>query len=293
MKIKESLGERIFYVVNNILMAVLVLITVYPVLYVIFASMSDSNQLMRTSGFLWHPVGFSLEAYKGVFDNPMISRGYINTIIYIALGLTVSMLITIPGAFALSRNRIALKKTVWKLVVFTMYFSGGIIPYFILVKGIGIYNNILAAVLPMAFTPMNLIILRAAFDGLPVSFEEAVEIDGGSDLEKLWYVAIPLSMPTIAVILLFYAVSMWNSWFIHSFLLKDRELYPLQLVLREILISESADDMMIDTGIGERAALFESIKYATIVVSTLPIMCVYPFLQKYFVKGVMTGGVKE
>ena len=274
-------------------MLLMICVTVYPVLYVIFASFSDSNRLMRHSGFLLHPVGTSLAAYKGVFENPMIISGYVNTIFYVALGLAISMIITVMGAYVLSRNRIVLKSLVWKLIVFTMYFSGGIVPYYILVKNIGIYNNIWAAVLPMVFTPMNLIIMRSALDNLPVSFEEAVEVDGGNDIVKLVSVIIPLSMPTISVMLLFYAVSMWNTWFIPSLLLKDRELYPLQLVLREILISESADDMMIDTGIGERAALFESIKYATIVVSTVPLLCIDPFLQKYFVKGMMTGGVKE
>ena len=274
-------------------MLLMICVTVYPVLYVIFASFSDSNRLMRHSGFLLHPVGTSLAAYKSVFENPMIISGYVNTIFYVALGLAISMIITVMGAYVLSRNRIVLKSLVWKLIVFTMYFSGGIVPYYILVKNIGIYNNIWAAVLPMVFTPMNLIIMRSALDNLPVSFEEAVEVDGGNDIVKLVSVIIPLSMPTISVVLLFYAVSMWNTWFIPSLLLKDRELYPLQLVLREILISESADDMMIDTGIGERAALFESIKYATIVVSTVPLLCIYPFLQKYFVKGMMTGGVKE
>lgn len=292
MKIKTSLGERIFNVINNIFMLLMILVTLYPVLYVLFASFSDSNKLMRHSGFLLKPVGFSVAAYKGVFENPMILSGYMNTIIYVVLGLAISMLITVLGAYALSRNRIILKSFIWKMIVFTMYFSGGIVPYYILVKGIGLYNNIWAAVLPMVFTPMNLIIMRSALEALPQSFEEAVEVDGGSDIVKLWYVVIPLSLPTISVILLFYAVAMWNNWFMPSILLKDRELYPLQLVLREILIAQSADDMMIDTGVGERAALFESIKYATIVVSTIPILCVYPFLQKYFVKGVMTGGVK-
>ena len=292
MKIKTSLGERIFNVINNIFMLLMILVTLYPVLYVLFASFSDSNKLMRHSGFLLKPVGFSLAAYKGVFENPMILSGYMNTIIYVVLGLAISMIITVLGAYALSRNRIILKSFIWKMIVFTMYFSGGIVPYYILVKGIGLYNNIWAAVLPMVFTPMNLIIMRSALEALPQSSEEAVEVDGGSDIVKLWYVVIPLSLPTISVILLFYAVAMWNNWFMPSILLKDRELYPLQLVLREILIAQSADDMMIDTGVGERAALFESIKYATIVVSTIPILCVYPFLQKYFVKGVMTGGVK-
>ncbi len=293
MKIKKSRGECIFDILNNLFMLLMICVTVYPVLYVIFASFSDSNRLMRHSGFLLHPVGTSLAAYKGVFENPMIISGYVNTIFYVALGLAISMIITVMGAYVLSRNRIVLKSLVWKLIVFTMYFSGGIVPYYILVKNIGIYNNIWAAVLPMVFTPMNLIIMRSALDNLPMSFEEAVEVDGGNDIVKLVSVIIPLSMPTISVVLLFYAVSMWNTWFIPSLLLKDRELYPLQLVLREILISESADDMMIDTGIGERAALFESIKYATIVVSTVPLLCIYPFLQKYFVKGMMTGGVKE
>ncbi len=292
MKIKMSIPERIFHIINHIFMFLMILITLYPFMYVVFASLSDSNMLMRHGGFLLAPTGFSTAAYKGVFENPLILTGYINAILYVVLGLVISMVITILGAYVLSRNRIVLRTFMWKAIVFTMYFSGGIIPYYILVKGIGLYNNIWAAVLPMVFTPMNLIILRSSLEALPVSLEEAAEIDGAGDIIKLVRIIIPLSMPTISVILLFYAVAMWNTWFIPSILLKDRELYPLQLVLREILISKSADDMMIDTGIGERAALFESIKYATIVVSTIPILCVYPFLQKYFVKGVMIGGVK-
>ena len=293
MKKKKINGGQIFDIVNYIFMLLVIFITLYPVIYVVFASLSDSNKLMRHSGFLFFPVGFSVGAYKGVFENPLIVSGYINTIIYVLMGLAISMTITIFAAYALSRNRIKLKSFVWKMIVITMYFSGGIVPYYLLLKGIGLYNNIWAAVLPTVFAPLNLIIMRSSFENIPVSLEEACEIDGGNECTKLFRVVLPLSMPTISVILLYYAVAMWNNWFMPSLLLRERELYPLQLILREILITKSADDMMIDTGIGERAALYESIKYATIVVSTIPILCVYPFLQKYFVKGVMIGGVKE
>lgn len=292
MRIKTSIGEFIFNIINHIFMFLMILITLYPVMYVVFASLSDSNMLMRHKGFLYAPTGFSVEAYKGVIENPMIFTGYRNTIFYVIAGVAISMVITVLAAYVLSRNRIVLKKAVWKMMVFKMYFGGGLIPTFLLLRSIGVFDNIWAVLLPSAYSTMNLIIVRTAIESMPASFEEAADIDGAGHLVKLVHIVIPLIMPTIAVITLYYTVSMWNNWFMPSVLLKNRELYPLQLVLREILITKSADDMMIDSGAGERAALFESIKYATIVVSTIPILCVYPFLQKYFVKGVMVGGVK-
>ena len=292
MKIKKSTGERIFDVINICLMFVVMLVTLYPVLYVVFASFSDSNLLIRARGLLLYPQGFSLEAYVQVFKNPMIIQGYLNTLIYVVLGVLISMVLTVLGAYALSRSRFMLSGAVMKMIVFTMYFGGGLIPFYILMRDIGVYDNLWAVVLPSAVSAMNLIIMRSAFEAVPISLEEAAIIDGGGHMTILMRIILPLSLPVLSVILLYYAVAMWNSWFMPSILIRRRELYPLQIVLREILIEKSADDMMLETGVADRASVFESIKYATIVVSTLPIMCVYPFLQKYFVKGAMIGAVK-
>lgn len=290
--IKVSRGEQIFNIANIIFMFVMMIVTLYPVLYVVFASFSDSNLLLRNQGLLLYPKGFNFEAYLQVFKNPMIVRGYLNTIVYVIVGVSLSMAVTTMGAYCLSRNRFLLSKAIMKMIVFTMYFGGGIIPFYILMQTIGVYDNLWAAVLPGVVSTMNLIIVRSAFEAVPQSLEEAAVIDGAGHMTTFCRIVLPLNVPILSVVLLYYAVAMWNSWFTPSILIRTRELYPLQVILREILIEKSADDMMLQTAVGDRASAFESIKYATIVVATLPIMCIYPFMQKYFVKGTMVGAVK-
>lgn len=293
-KIKDSAGERIFQYVNILFMVFMIVVTFYPFWYVIVSSFSDSRMLVRFTGFLLTPQGFSLEAYKMVFRNPNIVSGYINTAIIVVAGTTLNIIMTSLGAYVLSRKEISWTRPVMLLIVFTMFFSGGLIPVFLLVNNwLNLGNTLLAVIVPGMISTWNLIIMRTSFGSIPESLIESARIDGANDFVNLFRIVIPLSLPVIAVMVLFYGVGHWNSWFNAMVYLRDRNLYPLQLILREILIQNDTRFMAgggIDVEDVEGVA--ESIKYATIVVATVPILTVYPFLQKYFVKGVMIGSIK-
>lgn len=288
-------GEVCFSIVNAIIMIFMIVVCLYPLLYVLFASFSDSSRLMSYRGLLYKPLGFNVEAYLKVFKNPNILTGYKNTIIYVVCHTALALVMTTMGAFVLSRRQFMIKNLMMGMIAFTMVFGGGLIPTFIMYKAIGLYDNRLSIIIPGCISAYNLIVMRTSFAAIPASLEESVRVDGGNDLHVLFYIVIPLSKAIIAVMVLFYGVNMWNSWFQASIYLKNRSYYPLQLFLREILISNSTDSMMTSAGsssASDRESIAESIKYATIVVSTVPILCVYPFLQKYFVSGVMIGAIK-
>lgn len=290
--IKVSKGEKIFNVFNIIFMIVLMIITVYPLLHVLFASVSDSNQLLAHRGLLLKPIGFNLQAYKMVFKNPMIVRGYFNTIFVVVVGVTLNIIMTSLAAYVLSRKDVLWKSTMMFFIVFTMFFSGGLIPFYFTVKSLHIDNSYLALILPVAINTFNLIIMRTSFAAIPDSLEESAKLDGASHFTILFRIILPLSLPIVAVMVLYYSVAHWNAWFNAMIFIQDRELFPLQLILREILIQNDTSNMSTGVGVGDQEAIGESIKYACIVVATLPILCVYPFLQKYFVKGALVGAVK-
>ena len=290
---KMTWGEIVFHIINYIIMLLLITICLYPILYVVFASLSDPIELMGSSGLLWKPLGLSWDAYREVFRNPNIFIGYRNTIFYVLAGTAFSLLLTVFGAFVLSRQEFYFKKPLNLFIVFTMFFNGGLIPTFLLVKGVGLYNNPLVLILPTAINTWNLMVMRTSFAGIPQSLEESAHLDGANDLQVLFKIILPLSKSIITVIILFYGVGIWNAWFNASIYLKDRDLYPLQLFLREVLIYSNTDSMMEGAGSStDRVGIAETIKYAMIIVSTLPILLSYPFLQKYFVSGVMVGAVK-
>ncbi|GJM81990.1 sugar ABC transporter permease [Paenibacillus sp. HMSSN-139] len=290
----ESSGwlDHLFNAINYTLLILLVAATLYPLLYVLFASLSDSAQLLAHKGFLWKPVGFSLAAYESVLANPGIGIGFRNTLFIVVFGVTVNLFMTALGAYVLSRKNVMWNKVFMFLIVFTMFFGGGLIPMYLVVKGVGLLDSLWSTIIPFAISTFNLIIMRTSFMGIPDSLEESAKIDGANHFTILFRIIIPLSMPVIAVMILYYAVDKWNGWFYASVFIKSRELFPLQLVLREILISNSTDSMSIGASAGDRFQIGETIKYATIIVATFPIMCVYPFLQRYFVKGVMVGSLK-
>lgn len=293
MAIKESAGRRVFNAVNIAIMILLIIVTAYPVFYVIVASLSDSNELMRNTGILLKPLGLNFNAYKAVAHNPNILRGYKNTLIILALGVSLNMAVTSLTAYALSRKNLLFGNAITMFMVFTMFFGGGLIPTYLLINNLGIMNTYWAVVLPGTMSTYNFIIMRTGFAAVPDSMEEAARIDGANHFVILTRVFIPLVKSTMAVILLYYAVGHWNSWFSAMiYMQKARELQPLQLVLRGILIANDTSAMSGGGVSADQEAIGESIKYAVIVVSTLPILVVYPFLQKYFVKGVMIGAVK-
>ncbi len=293
MKIRQTRGELAFSVINTGLMLGLIVVTLYPLLYVAFASVSDPATLMTTRGLLLGPVGFTLEAYARVFDNPMISIGYRNTLFYVIGGTALNLLMTMLGAYALSRRNLLFRRPLTLLIVFTMFFSGGLIPTFLLVgRTLNLMDTPWALILPGAIQTINLIIMRTAFEGIPYELEEAARVDGANDFIILFRIIVPLSTPVIAVMILFYAVGHWNAFFSAMVYLRTRDLYPLQLILREILISNSTDAMTTGVSSGDVMPIGETIKYATIIVATVPILLIYPFLQRYFVKGVMIGAIK-
>jgi putative aldouronate transport system permease protein len=290
---KGTLSERIFDVVNSTAMVVLMLCTLYPFYYVLVASISDSNQLITHSGLLFFPLGFNWNAFRAVIDNPNIGSGYLNTIIILVLGTVLNLLLTTIGAYSLSR-KFALRKFFMVSIVFTMYFSGGLIPTYLLINNfLHMGNSFLALTIPVAVSTWNLIIMRTSMEAIPESLIESARIDGAGEFRILAQIVVPLSMPVIAVMVLYYGVAHWNAWFNAMLFMRDRGLFPLQLILREILVMNSTESMMTETSVADQQAIGLSIKYATIMVATVPILLVYPFLQKYFVKGVMVGAVKE
>jgi putative aldouronate transport system permease protein len=292
---KKSFGSLLFDMVNVMLMCLLIIITAYPFIYVIFASFSDSNMLVSHTGLLFQPLGLQIDAYKMVFSNPNILSGYGNTLLIVIGGTAINLMFTSLGAYALSRKGLMLIRPLTIAIVFTMFFSGGLIPVYLLVyNGLNLGNTLWALILPTAISTFNLIVMRTSFAAVPDSLIESGRIDGAGEFTILLKIVLPLSMPVIAVMILYYGVAHWNSWFSAMIYLRDRELYPLQLILREILIQNSVDSMTSAAGgSDDKYSIGESIKYATIVIATVPILLVYPFLQKYFAKGVMVGAIKE
>ncbi|WJH35785.1 carbohydrate ABC transporter permease [Paenibacillus sp. CC-CFT747] len=292
MTTRYGAGDRIFTILVHTVLILLVIVTLYPLLYVIFASLSDAGQLISHKGLLMKPLGFSLDAYKSVFDNPAILKGYRNTLFILVCGVTLNLLVTSLGAYVLSRKNVLWNKVFIFVIVLTMFFSGGLIPLYLVVKGVGLIDSLWATIIPFTVNTFNLIIMRTAFQAVPESLEESAKMDGANHFTILFKIIIPLSMPVIAVMILYYSVEKWNGWFYASIFLKDRELFPLQLILREILIANNTDTMSSGAAAAEQFQIGETIKYATIMVASVPILVLYPFVQKYFVKGVMIGAVK-
>ncbi|MDF2935244.1 MAG: sugar transporter permease [Paenibacillaceae bacterium] len=290
---ERSIGESVFQLFNILFMMVMVVITLYPFFYVVVSSLSDSHRLISHSGLLLLPKGFTFGAYERVFQNPNVLTGYRNTLLIVVLGTLLNLFMTSLGAYVLSRKGVRWAKYITLLIVFTMFFSGGLIPMYLLVNNwLHLGNTLLALIIPGVISTWNLIILRTSFEAIPENLIESARIDGANDITILFRVVIPLSMSVMAVMILFYGVAHWNAWFGAMIYLRDRSLFPLQLILREILIQNSTMGMASDASAMDAEAVGESIKYATIVVATLPILVVYPFLQKYFVKGVMIGSIK-
>ncbi|NSW89261.1 MAG: carbohydrate ABC transporter permease [Firmicutes bacterium] len=273
-------------------MIMVMLVTLYPVMHITFASLSKPVLVVQHSGLLLYPKGFNFDAYISVFKNPMITLGFSNTLIYVIFGTIVNLILTSLGAYALSRKDLYWKNIIMLIIVFTMFFSGGLIPFYLTVTHLGLLNKRLALIIPSAINTTNLIIMRTSFKTIPDGIEESATMDGANDFTILFRIVLPLSLPVVAVMTLFYSVSHWNSWFNAMIFLRNRALYPLQLILREILILNSTESMVTDISATEKEPVSETIKYATIMVSIVPIMMIYPFLQKYFVKGIMIGALK-
>lgn len=292
-KIQRSNGARAFDAVNIIILCLLSLICIYPVWYVLAASFSDSNLLMQHTGLMLKPQGLSLAAYKAVLNNPMILSGYLNTLKILTLGLITNIIMTSLGAYFLSRKNVMWKKPVMMFVTVTMFISGGMIPFYQTLQDYHLTDTHLGLILPFMISTYNMIILRTSFESIPETLCEAARIDGAGHYRILFSIILPLSKAMLAVMVLYYGVGIWNGWFWGSTILSDRSMYPLQVVLREILMANDVSSMTAGVSSGDVEAVGATIRYATIIVATAPILCVYPFLQKYFAKGVMIGAVKE
>lgn len=287
---KLSIGDRIFYAIDYMFIALVICITLYPFVYIL--SCSISNPAAVAVGKVWLlPKGITFDAYRRVIEDRLVWISYKNTLWYVSVGTTINMLLTTITAYPLSRKRFSGRNPIMMFISFTMFFSGGMVPTYLLVKNLGLINSRWAIVIPVAISTWNLIIMRTFFEGIPESLYEAATIDGCNDIGILLKIYLSLSKPVMAVMVLFYAVSHWNSYFNAMLYLNKEELYPLQMLLRKILIQYEQSDLMADVMEG-RDAVGQTIRYATIIISSLPIISVYPFLQKYFVKGVMIGAIK-
>ena len=286
----RSVSAKVFEAVVHIVMICVVLLTLLPVIHVISISFSSAAAISRGDVGLW-PVEFSVSAYTAIFKSGNVPRSFLNSVYYTALGTAINMLLTTMMAYPLSRTYLTFRKFYNVLVLITMFFSGGLIPTFLTVKNLGLYNTVWAIVLPGAISTWNLIIMRAFFMGLPAELEESAQLDGANDFTIFARIILPLSKASIATIALFYGVGHWNNWFSGMIYFKNSKSYPLQTILRSIVInSEVSDEITVDEVINSISA--EGIKYSTLVVSMVPMMAVYPFIQKYFVKGVMIGSLK-
>ncbi len=289
----KSRGYTVFTIFNYIILTLIGIACLYPMYYVLIASISDPVKLIGHDGLLLLPLkNLTLDGYRMVFQNRLVLNGYRNTVIILATGILVNMTFTVLGAYVLSLRKLLWRKQLTIFIIVTMYFSGGMIPAYLNIKDLGMMDSLLALIVPNAINTSNLLIMRSAFMSLPESLSEAAEIDGATHGQILIHVMLPLVKATMAVLVLYYGVAHWNSWFNASIYLRSSDKFPLQLVLRNILIEGQTNDMLSDVGSADNPQAMQLLKYSLIVVSTLPIMCVYPFLQKFFEKGVMMGAVK-
>lgn len=290
----NSRGDRVFDAINTLLLVLITVIVLYPLVFVLSASISDPSVVAR--GQLWLlPKGINFVGYERVFQNKEILTGYMNTIVYTLIGTVINLVLTICAAYPLSRPDFRGRNVITAIIVFTIFFSGGLIPTYLLVKNLGMLNSIWALLIPNAISVYNVIIMRTFFQSsIPQEIQEAASIDGCNNFRILLRVVLPLSMPIIAVMVLFYAVGHWNAFFNALIYLSDRDKYPLQLILREILIQGQMAAMidMADDSLAKKLMEVEVIKYAVVVIANLPVLLLYPLLQKYFVKGVMIGALK-
>lgn len=295
-KLFYTKGDRIFLAINNVFLAIILLLVAYPLIFIVSSSFSSTSAVIN--GRVWlFPVNPSLEAYEAVFQNKYIWQGYLNSTIYMLSGTLLNVVVTILAAYPLSRKDFKMRNSAMLFFAFTMFFSGGLIPTYMLIGNLGLMNTRWAMILPGALSVWNMIITRTYFQSnIPTELLEAAQLDGCSDFKFLIKIVIPLSSAIIAVISLFYAVGHWNAYFNALIYLNDKKLYPLQLVLRELLIMDVVDPSMVSGELLKemlrKQAMRELLKYAVIVVASLPVMIMYPFVQKYFVKGVMIGSLK-
>ena len=291
-KMKTSLGDKIFVVINSAILICLCIITLYPIWYVFCASMTSNTYLVSHPGILLWPHEMTFGAYKLAFSHPLLLSGYTNTLIILAVSLPINILMTLFAGYFMASKDVMFKPLLQGLIMFTMFFSGGMIPAYLNIRDLGLYNSLWALILPGALSVYNSIICKTAIESVPESLKESAYIDGANDVIILFRIIVPLIKATLAVLLLYYGVGHWNAWFNASIYLKDNEKLPIQNIMRAILIANSN---VLNSAAAENDQVnqfAEAIKYSTIILTTVPVLCIYPFIQKYFVKCVMIGAVK-
>ena len=291
MRIKESFSDKIFINAIVVVITIITLITIYPFIYVISMSISDPVAAGSGKVFLW-PVGFSLKAYGRVFMNKSIWRAFYNTFWYTGIGTFCMVAFTIMGAYPLARKHFFARKFFNAMFVFTMFFWGGLIPFFQVVKGTGLYGSRWALVVPYLIETWNLIICRTFFQQIPESLYESAKIDGCNELGLLSRITLPLSKQIIAVLALFYGISNWNGWFAAILFLSDSTLHPIQVFLKRVLVESNSAEAMMNYAGSDMFLTFMQVKYAIVIVASVPMLIMYPFVQKYFEKGIMIGSLK-
>ena len=296
VSVSQTRGDKVFGVINTIFIVFITIITLYPLIYVCSASISSPASV--TSGRMWlWPTDITLEGYKRILKNTEIWTGYANTILYTVINVAISLAVTLPAAYALTVKALPGRKFLVFVFSVTMFFSGGMIPLYVVCRNLGLVNTLWAVILPSATSMWYIILTRTFFQStIPHELEEASEIDGCSVFATFLRIVLPLSAPIIAVMALYFGVGRWNSYFGEMIFLRDRAKFPLQLFLREILIiakfSEQNTNNADAITMAEQIRISSIIKYATMIVATLPVIAAYPFIQRYFVKGVMIGSIK-
>lgn len=286
-------GDRTFYAIVNAIVGLFMLIVLIPLVNIVASSFSSPGAVSSGKVLFW-PVDFSLEGYKTVFQNKMIGTAYFNTFFYTVVGTMINLAMTMMAAYALARKNLPYKGFFMFLFTFTMLFSGGTIPNYMLIVNLKLYDTRWAMLLPGAISVYNMIIARTFIQNIPNELYEAASIDGCSDARYFFTMVIPLSVTLLSVLTLYYAVAHWNSYFDAFLYLTNRKLYPLQIVLREILIANSinANEVVDDLTMSAKQGMADLLKFSLIIVSSLPVLVLYPFVKKYFLKGVMIGALK-
>lgn len=293
IRYKSSTLEHVMTASIYIIMTLFAIITLYPFIHVLSVSLSSTAEAIRP-GLHFYPAEISIAAYKKVFAVPLIWTSYKNTIFVVVVGTIMNMIFTTLVAYPLSRRHMIFRNQITLFIVFTMLFQGGLIPTYLTIRNYGLINNLWVLILPVLVNQFNMIIMKNFFQNIPVSLEESVKIDGGNDMQVLVYIILPLSAPVIATIALFYAVYHWNTFFSCMIYINDQSKYVLQVVLRQLVVTSEMQMQYVIQNIDVRLenSLPLQDKYATIMVATIPILALYPFLQKYFVKGVLIGAIK-
>lgn len=292
-KIKDGPARTAFVIFNTLFLLIISFLCLMPLLHVLFSSLSDPDWLNTKSGVVWYPHGLNVVGYDLVFQNTELVRGFFNSMLYVLLHLLIGLTLALTGGYVLAKQNLLWKNVIMMIISFTMLFNGGMVPTYLNLMRLGMLDTIWAVVVPGSLSVMNLILIREGFKTVPESLLESARLDGANEYRILWSISLPLIKASVATVSLYLVIGMWNSWFPAAMYLSDRTKYPMQLILREILIvnqnAVSNEAMLAEDGVDKYRDL---VKYSTIIVSSLPMLLVYPFIMKYFKSGVRVGAVK-